>query len=272
MIFWCVTAVGGCAKARKYGGKNATSTPWRAAPDPALPWAAAKGKAQNHPSAAAMHNFKKSQVRAARKARFPAANHNLLREDTWGLASTPNPLNAHRRRRKGWVHRGFRTEAQNILEEVFVWVEAHPNKTIIITCHSLGAATATYITQEIEFRFDNIDRMKLFTFGSPRLGNDEYLRCFETSHWRFVNNNDLVTHVPPQISHYRHHRQLCYINFYGNIRPLSTWQIFKDTCRGHLHACNYFDLFDGIREHLIDGYVSKLKNIENTDQKIGEKQ
>jgi hypothetical protein len=31
--------------------------------------------AQNHPSAAAMHNFKKSQVRAARKARFPAAIH-----------------------------------------------------------------------------------------------------------------------------------------------------------------------------------------------------
>jgi hypothetical protein len=71
----CVNGVGGCAKARKYGGKNATSTPWGAAPDPALPWAAAKGKAQNHPSAAAMHNFKKSQVRAARKARFPAAIH-----------------------------------------------------------------------------------------------------------------------------------------------------------------------------------------------------
>jgi hypothetical protein len=70
-----MTRVSGCAKARKYGGKNATSTPWGAAPDPALPWAAAKGKALNHPSAAAMHNFKKSQVRAARKARFPAAIH-----------------------------------------------------------------------------------------------------------------------------------------------------------------------------------------------------
>ena len=168
----------------------------------------------------------------------------------------------------GWVHEGFRKEARKLIDDVMAWAAAHPEKDFYITGHSLGAAMATYLAQELEFA--NFARLKLYTFGSPRLGNVTYISSIKIPHWRFVNCNDVVTHVPPSAMQFKHHGELCYINFYGKIRSLSQWQRFKDMMRSHWHDLKKFRLFDGIQDHLMDGYVRKLEGIRDTGEKISE--
>ena len=78
----------------------------------------------------------------------------------------------------------------------------------------------------------------------------------------------MVTHVPPPVLLFKHHGQLCYINFYGNIRPLSRWQRWKDMFRAHKRSWSKGQLFDGIYDHGMDHYIEKLTNIRDTGQSI----
>ena len=185
--------------------------------------------------------------------------------------SQPNDLIADlntipKRNGVGWVHEGFRTEARKLLADVLGWVNANPGRDIYVTGHSLGAAMALYITQELEHAGHT--RIQLMTFGQPRLGNHSYVDSIRSAHWRFVNCNDLVTHVPPRALQFRHHGQLCYINFYGNIRPLKPWQRFKDMLRAHWRCWKKGVWFDGIYDHSMEHYVAKLTNIRDTNQSI----
>lgn len=166
----------------------------------------------------------------------------------------------------GWVHTGFRTEARKIIDEVFVWCDANKNKPIYVTGHSLGAAMALYITQELEYAGYPV--VQVCTFGQPRLGNHEYINSIKTPHLRFVNCNDIVTHVPPAALQFKHHGTLCYINFYGFIRPLSNYQRFKDMMRAHWRAWKDLKFFDALTDHSMDGYVGKLRNIRDTGNTI----
>jgi triacylglycerol lipase len=166
----------------------------------------------------------------------------------------------------GWVHEGFRREARKLLDEILAWMKIHRGKDVYITGHSLGAAMATYITQELEYAKHMW--INLYTFGSPRLGNEPYVVELRAPHYRFVNCNDIVTHVPPSVMLFKHHGTLCYINFYGNIRPLSKWQRFKDMMRAHWRAWKKAELFDGLTDHSIQSYITKLQNIRDTGQRI----
>jgi len=185
--------------------------------------------------------------------------------------SQPNDLLADldtipKRHGPGWVHEGFRREARKILDSVVAWVAANPSKDIYVTGHSLGAAMALYITQELEYA--GLQTRMLMSFGQPRLGNAAYTDSIRTQHYRFVNCNDMVTHVPPRALLFKHHGTLCYINFYGNIRPLSDWQRFKDSFRARRRAWSKGQFFDGLYDHSVGHYVEKLKNIRDTGQSI----
>jgi triacylglycerol lipase len=161
---------------------------------------------------------------------------------------------------KGFVHAGFRREARKIMGLVFNYIKRYPGRTIWLTGHSLGAAMATYLTQEIEFA--DLKPKMLFTYGSPRVGSPDYVNDFKTEHHRFVNCNDMVTTVPPPVLGFKHHGQLHYINFYGNIRDLSKWQRFKDKWRAHKRSWSKGQWFDGLYDHGMDHYIEKIKNID----------
>jgi len=105
------------------------------------------------------------------------------------------------------AHLGFQTALNRVRNEVEnhlnIYRKGHPNNEICFTGHSLGAALATLA----------ISRFKpgpasLYTFGSPRVGNSTFVkRVLEHSEnqvFRFVNNNDLVTHVPVRLAIYQH--------------------------------------------------------------------
>jgi len=166
----------------------------------------------------------------------------------------------------GWVHEGFRRYARYIMDDVFDWVRANPGKDIYVTGHSLGAAMALYLTQELEYA--GYKPKVLMSFGQPRLGNAAYTAQITTDHYRFVNCNDMVTHVPSAAMLFKHHGTLCYINFYGNIRQLSRWQRLKDMMRAHWRAWKKGVLFDGLYDHSMGLYVEKLTNIRDSGQDI----
>ena len=147
----------------------------------------------------------------------------------------------------GLVHSGFRGECDNIWVDVSYCQHLHQNRKLYITGHSLGAAMATIATSRFE-EYTKVEQ--LTTFGSPRVGTRKFVKNISTPHKRFVNNNDIVTKVPLWLMGYKHHGVLQYINFYGNIRKLTTWQAIKDKWRGYKSG-----ILDGALDHGMDNYV-----------------
>jgi len=156
----------------------------------------------------------------------------------------------------GLVHSGFMGELDKLWQNVTEHHSKHKDKKFYITGHSLGAAMATIATSRFE-EFTKVE--SLFTFGSPRAGTRSFVKNIKTPHFRFVNNNDIVTSVPPAFMFYRHHGDLTYINHYGNIRKLTLWQRIKDKWRGRWRAFQKRQPFDGAYDHNMGYYV---KNIE----------
>jgi triacylglycerol lipase len=167
-----------------------------------------------------------------------------------------------RSKEKGLVHFGFvealdcvYAKIEECLERISLGL-ADETK-VICTGHSLGAAVATICASRI-------DAHELYTFGSPRVGNASFIKEMKADnikHYRFVNNNDVVTKVPFAIMGYKHGGELQYINHYGNIRKMTPWQRTKDQWRGRLAAWKKRQPFDGVMDHNIGDYHEKIKNV-----------
>jgi triacylglycerol lipase len=167
----------------------------------------------------------------------------------------------------GAVHCGF----HGALEEV--WSRLQPRlhalrqtpstpRTIWLTGHSLGAALATLAA----CRLDGVHG--LYTFGSPLVGDELFAGTFRASNaFRIVNNNDVVTCVPPcepsrllgMGRRYQHVGELKYISSDGVLRLQdsgSKWPILRDKLWGHFaHLGNVGKrLADGIVQLPDDGF------------------
>ena len=153
----------------------------------------------------------------------------------------------------GWVHSGFRNELDKLWEQLVEHMNTHQKKKLYVTGHSLGAAMATIATSRIE-EFRGVEQ--LTTFGSPRVGTRGFVKHIKTPHKRVVNNNDIVTRVPLWLMGYKHHGDLTYINFYGNVRKLTLWQMIKDKWRGWRN-----NALDGVADHNMGDYVKLTKGL-----------
>ncbi|KAI8883175.1 hypothetical protein K501DRAFT_130343, partial [Backusella circina FSU 941] len=81
-------------------------------------------------------------------------------------------------------------------------VKSYPTYKIVVTGHSLGAAIATIAAPKL-FEIDNVhfgpNNMKLYTYGSPRVGNEAFARYLVGTGLyisRSVHKNDLFTTIP----------------------------------------------------------------------------
>ena len=155
---------------------------------------------------------------------------------------------------RGLVHRGFRGEVDKIWNEIQATLDSFPKtKGRLFVCgHSLGGAMATLATSRLQHKV-----WALYTFGSPRVGTRRFIKNLYTKHFRVVNNNDIVTRVPPRLMFYRHHGELVYINHYGNIRKMTPWQRIKDRFRGYRDG-----LLDPVMDHSMDNYINHTKTKE----------
>jgi len=166
-----------------------------------------------------------------------------------------------RSRTVGQVHAGFKGEVDKLWADIRVSLGRKGGRDIYVCGHSLGGAMATICASRL--REDDKGNVKaLYTYGSPKVGGKLFVwGNDEIEHYRHVNNNDMVTRVPLWIMGYRHHGNLTYINHYGNIRSMTSYQRFKDKMRGRWAAIRKLQFFDGIRDHDINKYCKKLKGL-----------
>lgn len=97
---------------------------------------------------------------------------------------------------EGNIHRGFRDAFDCIRREVEEEInkDQYSEKPLFITGHSLGGALATVATKYLTHRGGIA---ACYTFGSPRVGNDDWVNNIKTPIHRLVNAADSVTMLPP---------------------------------------------------------------------------
>ena len=154
-------------------------------------------------------------------------------------------------------HEGFYEEYEKLQLKVHAEVAklmGRKKRPVYVTGHSLGAAIASI------FCFHYPTAEALYTYGCPRNATPSKGKELKVPHYRCVNNNDIVPSMPPALLWYKHHGELCYINFYGNVRKMTWWQRFKDSWRGRRAAWKNGTIFDGVRDHGMDEYCKYLED------------
>ena len=166
----------------------------------------------------------------------------------------------------GRVHRGFKREVDDLwprLEQALV----NNTRPLWFAGHSLGGAMATICASRCQLSFIKSNPRALYTFGSPRVGNHRYVNYVEYEAYRWVNNNDIVTRVPPWWLGYRHKGQEMYLNAYGEIRRLTAWQRMKDRWRGFVSGLKLRE-FDHFTDHSIMRYTEYILRAVQEEESV----
>lgn len=114
---------------------------------------------------------------------------------SWGDIKTDLKAKLSPCRTKGRVHSGFQRAFYAVERQVCDALAAKElaNLPLFITGHSLGGALATVAAKLITHSGGNA---ACYTFGSPRVADDEWLMQMKTPVYRVVNAADGVTLVP----------------------------------------------------------------------------
>ncbi|WP_164100858.1 lipase family protein [Candidatus Laterigemmans baculatus] len=156
----------------------------------------------------------------------------------------------------GKVHCGFKREVDDLwpmLEEVLNY-----NTQPLWFCgHSLGGAMATLSAHRCYRSYIRSNPTELYTFGSPRVGDRAYVQDAELPHYRWVNNNDVVTRMPPPWLGFRHTGEEVYLDRRGTIRETAGWHRVRDRLLGMLHGLRRGKI-DAFSDHGIHCYVAAI--------------
>jgi triacylglycerol lipase len=155
----------------------------------------------------------------------------------------------------GKVHVGFKGEINKVWPAITQSLA--DIDTVYVTGHSLGAAMATIAASRMQTKV-----IALVTFGSPRVGNSEFVKSLAVEHYRVQNNCDDVTKVPFRLMGFDHHGTHKYMNFHGEFRDLTPWQRVKDMVRSRLRARAKGQKFIGVFDHMMANYIAKLEKLE----------
>jgi len=156
----------------------------------------------------------------------------------------------------GRVHSGFKREVDDLwplLERTL----AGNRQPLWFAGHSLGGAMATICARR--YRLSRLGHLVegLFTYGSPRVGNRAYVNYCRLVHYRWVNNNDIVTRVPPSWWGYRHGGREMYIDSRGRVRSVKGWRRLLDRMRGFIRGLGRFQI-DPLADHSIEQYIEHI--------------
>lgn len=166
----------------------------------------------------------------------------------------------------GEVHGGFK----DALEAV--WADIEPffsekagSRLLFITGHSLGAAVATINAA----RTGGV----LYTFGSPRVGTKKFALYMDVKgfHYRFINNFDIVTHLPPIWFGFRHCGNIMTVNDKGKFVESKTSSTLRGLGFEYLASAVYWvcniinrNIKRTITDHYMRNYSKNIKNLLNT--------
>lgn len=135
---------------------------------------------------------------------------------------------------QGMIHSGFYFAYMEIRKEIEETLQSKPysEKPLYITGHSLGGALATVATK---YTYHDGGLAACYTFGSPRVGNDDWINNIKTPIHRLVNAADCVTMLPPGDA------VVSVMTFFAKLVPgpghqIATW--LKTKFGGYIHAGN----------------------------------
>ena len=118
----------------------------------------------------------------------------------------------------GEIHRGFYQGYEAVAPEIVKVLRSikASEKKLYLTGHSLGGALATIAGAELRSEFSPD---AFYTFGQPKTGKEQ-LKTFYQTHFagkffRFRNDRDIVTRIPPNYTHLGH---LLWFDSKGNLK------------------------------------------------------
>lgn len=156
----------------------------------------------------------------------------------------------------GRVHRGFKQEVDDLWPMLEDALEKN-QRTLWFTGHSLGGAMATICAGRCYLSEIPSMPKALYTYGSPRVGDKRFVNFIELDHSRWVNNNDIVTRVPPAWMGYRHCGKEWYLNRKGKLAKVNGWTRTVDRLRGFFGGLLRFKI-DHFADHSIDRYIEYI--------------
>ena len=157
----------------------------------------------------------------------------------------------------GRVHRGFKEEVDDLwpkLEKAL----AENTKSLWFAGHSLGGAMATICAGRCRLSTIRSNPEAVFSFGSPRVGNKRYVNHMKLTHYRWVNNNDMVPRLPPAWLGFRHSGEEMYLNRNGDLQRIDGWRRFADRLRGFLRGLIRFRV-DHLSDHSMFTYIDAIE-------------
>ncbi|MCA9183804.1 MAG: lipase family protein [Planctomycetales bacterium] len=157
----------------------------------------------------------------------------------------------------GRVHRGFKREVDDLWPKLERALRDN-QKPLWFTGHSLGGAMATICAGRCKLAEISSNPEGLFTFGSPRVGNNRYINFVSIPHYRWVNNNDIVARVPPPWLGYSHSGREMYFNAFGRLRKYTPWRRFRDRWYGFFLSLRSWQI-DHLADHNMSKYIESLQ-------------
>ena len=115
------------------------------------------------------------------------------------------------------VHEGFYNYAMAGMEIVNRTLAQYPDHKHIFAGHSLGSSVI-FLANEMRYEY-NLDTY-VYTFGSPRVGNEDFAmftnKLQENRSYRYTHYQDVVPHVPT-VARFMHYNKEYYEDVLGNI-------------------------------------------------------
>ena len=164
----------------------------------------------------------------------------------------------------GEFHKGFWDATEEVWDGLYrKYEEKDKEKTrpLFITGHSLGGAMATIAAAKLI----HLDKpfTSVYTFGQPRVMKSETAELFndkgKARFFRFQNNNDIVTRVPPRKMEYSHVGETLYISEEKEIhKDPGFWFKFLDKVDGYAAALKEKRI-DIIEDHDMGDYLAAIE-------------
>ena len=166
----------------------------------------------------------------------------------------------------GKIHKGFAvglgavwSQLEQALSELY-----DGQVPIWVTGHSLGGALATLAASQLRLNA-NLPVQGLYTFGQPRVGDRKFLKFLRLALpariVRFVNNNDIVTQVPPPgilLKYWHGERELRFAPD-GKLILQVSW---RERTRALLRRSKKDQLkldVDSLLDHSMDCYIERVR-------------
>lgn len=156
----------------------------------------------------------------------------------------------------GRVHRGFNKGLSVAWEPVKqAFEDAHHNQKqhIWITGHSLGGALATLAAAALQ---PTVNITGIHTFGQPRTANSRFGsrfdREFDNKFFRYVNDRDIVTRIPPGYSHFGTLRKF---DKNGDLELQSNQESLGEQLEEPALTTEQFAALQGDMEERVEGFI-----------------